>query len=139
MIEFDKIVVKQVKFWEIKRKCIISISVLSDRWIMDVLFTDPARIDSMIDIGGIADTKERICINISNYFCGRKGANMTIYGRRITQEDMNSIGSYMDDEIREDLHNQLAPCSPELFISAYLERDPDFLVLLQSEFDYKEC
>ncbi len=63
---------------------------------------------------------------------------MTIYGRRITQEDMNNIGSYMDDEIREDLHSKLAPCSPDVFISAYLELDPDFLVLLQNEFDYME-
>lgn len=63
---------------------------------------------------------------------------MTIYGRRITQEDMDIIGSYMDDEIREDLHAQLAPCSPDIFISAYLERDPGFMDLLQNEFDFME-
>ena len=62
---------------------------------------------------------------------------MMIYNRPITQEDMDVIGSYMDDEIREDLHLKLAPCTPETFISAYLERDPSFLDLLQNEFDFR--
>ena len=62
---------------------------------------------------------------------------MTIYGKKITQEDMDVIGSYMNDEIREDLHADLAPCAPEEFLSAYLERDPDFLKLLESEFDFR--
>lgn len=62
---------------------------------------------------------------------------MTIYGKKITQEDMDVIGSYMNDEIREDLHADLAPCAPEEFLSAYLERDPDFLNLLENEFDFR--
>ena len=72
MIVLDKIVSNVVKFWEKEKKCIISISVVSDRWIMDVLYIDPARIDSLIDIGSMADTKERTCINISNYFKARR-------------------------------------------------------------------
>ena len=62
---------------------------------------------------------------------------MTIYGKKITQEDMDVIGSYMNDEIREDLHAVLAPCTPEEFLSAYLERDPDFLNLLENEFYFR--
>lgn len=62
---------------------------------------------------------------------------MTIFNRPITDDDMFNIASYMDDEIREDLHSQLAPCSPETFISAYLEKDPDFEDLLTAEFDFR--
>ena len=30
--------------------------------------------------------------------------------------------TYMDDEIREDLHAELAPCTDEEFLEAYMER-----------------
>lgn len=62
---------------------------------------------------------------------------MTIYGRTITQDDMSNIAGYMDDEIRERLHFELAPCAPEEFLSAYLDADPDFESLLESEFDFE--
>lgn len=62
---------------------------------------------------------------------------MTIYGRAITQKDMNNIAGYMDDDIREELHSELAPCEPEEFIAAYLNRDPDFVYVLENEFDYE--
>lgn len=61
---------------------------------------------------------------------------MTIYGRKITQEDMDNIASYMDDEIREELHAELAPCEPEEFLKRYIEEDSDFLEILQNEFDF---
>lgn len=64
---------------------------------------------------------------------------MTIYGRAITNEDMNNIASYMDDEIREALHSELAPCTHEEFISAYLEKDPEFIEILSREFDFEEA
>ena len=56
---------------------------------------------------------------------------MTIHGRKITDEDMKNIATYMDDEIREELHSKLAPCSHEEFIDAYLDKvkfdcDDDF-------------
>lgn len=62
---------------------------------------------------------------------------MTIYGRRITDKDMSNIASYMDDDIREDLHGDLAPCSNEEFINEYLKRDPEFMDLLKTEFEFK--
>lgn len=52
----------------------------------------------------------------------------------LSQKEMDIIASYMDDEIREDLHGDLAPCKPEEFLLAYLERDPEFLELLENEF-----
>lgn len=62
---------------------------------------------------------------------------MTIYGREITQKDMENIGSYMVDDVREDLHSKLAPCKPEEFLKAYLEVEPDFEMLLEDEFDFQ--
>ena len=48
---------------------------------------------------------------------------------------MDIIGSYMDDEIREDVHAELAPCTPEEFLERYLELDPKFAELLEIEFE----
>lgn len=46
----------------------------------------------------------------------------------------DTIASYMDDEIREDIHQELAPCSEVEFFREYMERDPEFIDLLRSEF-----
>ena len=61
---------------------------------------------------------------------------MKRYGEnfKLNQKLMNAIASYMDDEIREELHNEIAPCEPEEFLKKYMERDPDFEELLESEF-----
>lgn len=59
----------------------------------------------------------------------RYGENYTL-----TQKEMDTIASYMDDEIREDLHDEIAPCEPEEFLKKYVERDPDFEELLKNEF-----
>lgn len=53
----------------------------------------------------------------------------------ITNEVMNVIATYMNDEVREDLHFDLAPCKNEEFIKAYIERCPDFAELLRNEFN----
>lgn len=63
---------------------------------------------------------------------------MTVYGRPIEQKDMDAIAIHMDDEIREQVHFQLAPCTPDEFLAAYLEKDPDFEEILKSEFGWKE-
>ena len=62
---------------------------------------------------------------------------MTIYGRAITDADMRNIAEYMDDAIREELHGQLAPCEPDEFLKAYIERDPDIIPILENEFGYE--
>ena len=61
---------------------------------------------------------------------------MTIYGRPITPADMDTIATYMDDDTREAIHAELSPCSPAEFIAAYLQRDPDFIITLEAEFDF---
>lgn len=61
---------------------------------------------------------------------------MKRYGKdyKLTQNLMNTIAVYMDDEIREKVHFELAPCEPEEFLKRYLELDPDFEDVLKSEF-----
>ena len=61
---------------------------------------------------------------------------MKRYGENfeLTQELMDTIASYMDDDKREHVHFELAPCEPEEFLKRYLELDPVFEDLLDSEF-----
>lgn len=40
----------------------------------------------------------------------------------------------MDDEIREQVHTELAPCTAKEFLTRYLELDPGFQDLLDGEF-----
>lgn len=61
---------------------------------------------------------------------------MTRYGEdyKLDQELLDTIGTYMDDDKREQVHFELAPCEPEKFLKRYLELDPDFEDILKSEF-----
>lgn len=68
----------------------------------------------------------------------QEGKTMTIYGRAITNDDMRNIAEYMDDEIREELHGKLAPCSNEKFLREYIKRDSEILEILRNEFDFSE-
>ena len=54
---------------------------------------------------------------------------------KISDKLMATIGSYMNDDIREQVHAELAPCTTEEFMARYLELDTDFEVLLRIEFD----
>lgn len=49
----------------------------------------------------------------------------------------DAIVPYMFDDIREDVHSDLAPCSREEFLEEYLKRDPKLQDVLDSEFDGK--
>lgn len=61
---------------------------------------------------------------------------MTRYGEEIemSQDLMDTIDTYMDDEKREQVHRELAPCSPEEFLRRYCELDETFENLLKIEF-----
>lgn len=63
---------------------------------------------------------------------------MKIHGEKLTQKHLDVIGTYMDDDIRETVHAELAPCTPEEFLSRYLELDHDFIGLLRTEFNFTE-
>ena len=61
---------------------------------------------------------------------------MKKYGENYTlrQDDMDVIASYMNDEIRESVHNDMNYNSPEDFLREYVKRDPDFEEFLNTEF-----
>lgn len=52
----------------------------------------------------------------------------------VNQSTMDSIAIYMNDEIRERVHMELAPCTPAEFLTRYLQLDPEFGTLLSGEF-----
>lgn len=54
---------------------------------------------------------------------------------KIEQKTMDAIAAYMDDDKREQVHFELAPCDPEEFLKRYLELDPDFEDVLKSDFN----
>lgn len=54
--------------------------------------------------------------------------------KKIDQKTMDAIAVYMDNDKRERVHFELAPCEPEEFLKRYLELDPDFEDVLKSEF-----
>lgn len=45
-----------------------------------------------------------------------------------------AIVNMMDDDIRERVADELAPCTNEEFLKRYLELDPEFQNVLDSEF-----
>jgi len=45
--------------------------------------------------------------------------------------DWDVVAQQMDDDIREKVHYQLAPCSNHAFLAAYLERDPQLGTISQ--------
>lgn len=57
--------------------------------------------------------------------------------KKISQKLMDTIASYMDDDIREQVHYELAPCTPEEFLIGYLDLYPEFEVVLWSEFSIR--
>lgn len=52
----------------------------------------------------------------------------------ISESKMDAIAIYMDDDIRERVHFELAPCAAAEFLKRYIELDPDFADLLSAEF-----
>lgn len=44
----------------------------------------------------------------------------------VTMEIINEVATYMNDDLREAIHFELAPCTPEEFLAAYCNVDPDF-------------
>lgn len=52
----------------------------------------------------------------------------------LSEQVLNDIAIYMNDNIREELHFRLAPCEPDLFLREYVKRNPAFAELLKTEF-----
>lgn len=69
-------------------------------------------------------------------FSENGGIVMLRYGQKfkLTQELLDVIATYMDDDIREDIHFRFVPCEPDLFLREYVKRDSEFAELLRDEF-----
>lgn len=55
--------------------------------------------------------------------------------REVNQVSLDEIAGYMNDEIREQVHAELAPCTPDEFLTRYLQLDCEFINVLLSEFN----
>lgn len=53
---------------------------------------------------------------------------------KINNNLMGAIVGYMDDEVREQVHMELAPCTNEEFLKRYSELVPGFEDILKGEF-----
>lgn len=40
----------------------------------------------------------------------------------LTQSKLDAYAALMDDELREELHSEFAPCSPAEFLAAWVDR-----------------
>lgn len=57
----------------------------------------------------------------------------------LTQEKLNDIATYMNDDIREELHSEMAgECTPEEFLRAYIDKDEEFEYLVNNEFGIED-
>jgi len=50
------------------------------------------------------------------------GATVGLTPDDVTEDRLEALAQFMDDEIREQIHAELAPCSPFEFFRAYVER-----------------
>lgn len=54
--------------------------------------------------------------------------------KKVEDRIMDAIVVLMDNDIREKVHFEIAPCSNEEFLKRYCEFDPKFEDVLKSEF-----
>lgn len=66
-------------------------------------------------------TMKRISIN--------NGATYTTPAEALEEISIDTMAEYMDDDTREAVHNELAPCSDLEFLTRYLELAPDDLII----------
>lgn len=56
--------------------------------------------------------------------------------KNLTIDELSVIAMYMDDDIREKVHNELAPCTAYEFLTRYCELDENFIDILENEFHF---
>lgn len=59
----------------------------------------------------------------------KNGATYTTPAEALEEISIDTMAEYMDDDAREAVHNELAPCSDLEFLTRYLELAPDDLVI----------
>ena len=57
------------------------------------------------------------------------GHSYTTPENALQEHDMDTLAHYMDDDTREAVHRELAPCTDAEFLAAYLERAADDLIV----------
>lgn len=50
-------------------------------------------------------------------------------GQILAENLWDTVAQYMDDDIREEVHAYYAPCTEEEFLTEYLRRAPEDLVI----------
>lgn len=65
--------------------------------------------------------KKRVSVDNGVHFCSVMEA--------LKKHDMDTLAYYMDDGTREQVHNELAPCTDEEFLERYLELAPWDLII----------
>jgi len=53
----------------------------------------------------------------------------------ITQEEIDTLAVYMDNDVRERVHAELAPCTPTEFLKRYLIYEPGFSTVVKNVID----
>ena len=57
------------------------------------------------------------------------GATYTTPAAALEEISLDTMAEYMDDDTREAVHDELAPCSDVEFLARYLELAPDDLII----------
>lgn len=57
------------------------------------------------------------------------GATYTTAAEALEEISLDTMAEYMDDDAREAVHNELAPCFDIEFLERYLEIAPDDLIV----------
>ena len=57
--------------------------------------------------------------------------------KKLENEVMDAIVTYMNDEIREQVHAEIAPCTNDEFLKRYCELDEGFEDVLYNEFGFR--
>lgn len=57
------------------------------------------------------------------------GATYITPAAALKEISLGTMAEYMDDDTREAVHNELAPCSDLEFLARYLEIAPDDLII----------
>lgn len=57
------------------------------------------------------------------------------YDYHISKEEMDALVSYMNNDIREKVHMELAPCTNEEFLVRYIELDSELEKVMEQEFE----
>jgi len=55
---------------------------------------------------------------------------------KINQSQLDHLASYMNDNIREDLHGRIDTDTPNKFLCAYIKRDKELVGVIKQEFKH---